>query len=295
MSEYFPSQYQIVTDAASDLTDSLLTDFPEIQVLPMEVIVGKKSYTYGPGGNLNSQEFYELLKQGNKSSTSQINPAYYLSEFTRILDLGYDVLYLGFSSGLSGMYQNARITAEMLSEQYPQRKIRCVDTLCAAPGEGFLVLEAAKKKREGYSLDELADWVEQHRLQVCHWLTVDGLSYLYQGGRVSTAAAVAGTALQIKPLLRVDDNGKLEVAGKARGNKNALLELLSKMEQQWNPQISKSVAIAYSGSPERIKVLCDAVIAQFPNAQCYTASVGPVIGSHTGPGLLALVYWGNQR
>lgn len=193
------------------------------------------------------------------------------------------------------MYQNACMAAEMLSEQYPQRKIRCVDTLCAAPGEGFLVLEAAKRQRDGVSLDDLADWVEQHRLQVCHWFTVDGLSYLHGGGRVSTAAAVTCTALQIKPLLRVDNAGKLEFAGKSRGNKHALLELLDKMEQQWTPRISDSVAIAYSGDYDRIKPLWDSVTSRFPKAQCYTAPVGPVIGSHTGPGLLALVYWGRQR
>lgn len=295
MSENCSLQYKILTDAASDLTDSLVADYPDVQVLPMEVMVGGVSYNYGPGGNLSSQEFYRLLKQGNKPSTSQINPSCYLIEFTKILELGYDILYLGFSSGLSGMYQNAKMTAEILSEQYPHRKIRCVDTLCAAPGEGFLVLEAAKKKREGFSLDDLADWVELHRLQVCHWFMVDGLSYLHQGGRVSTASVVAGTALQIKPLLRLNNEGKLEVAGKPRGNKRALLELITKMREQWNPRISKSVAIVYSGAPEQVQSLCDTVISQFPDAICYTASVGPVIGAHTGPGLLALVYWGNQR
>ena len=154
MSENCSLQYKILTDAASDLTDSLVADYPDVQVLPMEVMVGGVSYNYGPGGNLSSQEFYRLLKQGNKPSTSQINPSCYLIEFTKILELGYDILYLGFSSGLSGMYQNAKMTAEILSEQYPHRKIRCVDTLCAAPGEGFLVLEAAKKKRDRLSLDD---------------------------------------------------------------------------------------------------------------------------------------------
>lgn len=295
MSQSSSFRYRIVTDAASDLTKALLQDFPSVEVLPMDVTVGTQSFTYGPNGNLSTHDFYALLAQGQQPVTSQINPARYFDAFSKFLSRGEDILYLGFSSGLSGMYQNACMAAEALSHAYPEHKVICIDTLCAAPGEGFLVLEAARKQRSGATLEDLALWAEGSRLHVCHWFTVDCLTYLHQGGRISAATAVAGTALQIKPLFRIGHNGTLELAGKPRGNRRAVHELLNRMEQQWDPNRSPIVAIAYSGDSVQAEALQAAVTARFPQARCYFAPVGPVIGAHTGPGLSALVYWGTRR
>ena len=219
------AEYCIVTDAAADLDEGYLNIHPEVRVIPMSVVLGGQEYTYGPGGNLNLEQFYDTLKTGSSVSTSQINIESYLRFFKTILDEGKDILYLCFSSGMSGMYQNAVFAAGELRQEYPDRKITCVDTLCAAPGEGFLVREAVRRNRENLGMNELAYWVESNKQNVCHWFTVDNLLYLHQGGRVSASSAVLGTALQIKPILTVDAQGRLQVVGKCRGMKRAMADL----------------------------------------------------------------------
>lgn len=287
--------YCIVTDAASDLDDTYLKSHPEVHMIPMSVVIDNKSYTYGPGGDLTLEQFYEMLESGSSASTSQININTYLKFFAEILSAGKDILYLCFSSGMSGMYQNAVLAAKELLEEYPERRIFCVDTLCAAPGEGFLVREAAARKQAGAGLTELAQWAEASKLHVIHWFTVDGLDYLHRGGRVSAMYAVMGTALQIKPLLCMDDEGKLKVVGKPRGAKRSMSVLLEKMAEQWDPNRSPSVAVVHSCCPERAEQLQSLLKKQFPAASVYKASIGPIIGTHTGPGLLAVVFWGSGR
>ncbi len=287
--------YCIVTDAASDLDETYLNAHPDVRMIPMSVVIDNKSYTYGPGGDLTLERFYELMKGGSSASTSQINMNAYLNFFAEILSTGTDILYLCFSSGMSGMYQNAVFAARELSEEYPDRRVLCVDTLCAAPGEGFLVREAVDRKQAGAGLTELAQWVEAGKLHVSHWFTVDGLDYLHRGGRVSAVHAVMGSALQIKPLLCMDAEGKLNVVGKPRGTKRAMSVLLEKMGEQWEPDRSPSVAVVHSCCPERAEQLQSLLQEQFPAASVYQACIGPVIGTHTGPGLLAVVFWGSGR
>ena len=194
------TEYCIVTDAASDLDAGYLDTQSDLCVIPMSVILGGQEYLYGPGGTLSHAHFYQMVKAGASVSTSQINIDSYIRFFEPILASGMDILYLCFSSGLSGMYQNALIAAEELQQEYPERKIYCIDTLCAAPGEGFLVREAVQRKRNHWDLQSLADWAEENKCRVDHWFAVNDLMYLHQGGRVSSASAVLGTALQIKPL-----------------------------------------------------------------------------------------------
>ena len=160
--------YRIFTDATADLTGELLAGLPEVEVIPMEITLGDRGYTHGPGGDLTVEGFYAAQRAGLFASTSQINPAVYFRHFEPCLAAGEDVLYLCFSSGLSGTFQTACLCAEELREQYPARKLVCLDTLCASVGEGFLFREAARKQAEGLSLEELAAWVEERRLQVCH-------------------------------------------------------------------------------------------------------------------------------
>ena len=295
--ELFPPniKYCIVTDAAADLDESYLNAHPEVRVIPMSVVLGGQEYTYGPGGNLSQKQFYEMLNENFTVSTSQINIEAYLNYFAPILVGGMDILYLCFSSGLSGMYQNAVFAAEELTQIFPERKIRCIDTLCAAPGEGFLVREAVQQMHEGLDLQSLATWCESNKYAVSHWFTVDNLMYLHKGGRVSASTAVLGTALQIKPLLNVDVNGMLQVVGKSRGTKKAMAELVNKMSDYWMPEWSKTVAVVHANSQEQADQLQKMVGQKFPEASIYQAEIGPVIGCHTGPGLLALVFWGNQR
>jgi len=287
--------YQLFTDATADMNDEMLAGIPHIEIIPMEVLVGDKAYLYGPGGNLSIDEFYDMQRGGQFACTSQISPDTYRTAFEPYLKTGKDILYLGFSSGMSGTMNSANICAEALQEEYPMRKIRCTDTLCASVGEGFLVREAAKKQAEGMELEELVEWVEKYRLKVCHWFTVDSFQHLLHGGRVSAVTAAAGTALNIKPMLYVDEEGKLKVAEKPRGRKQAVKAKLERMKSGRNPELGKLVIIGHADCTEVGKELYEQVQEQFPETEIIMADIGPVIGAHTGPGMSAVIYWGNNR
>ena len=287
--------YQILTDATADLSPALTEGLPAVAVIPMEVTVGEQAHTYGPGGDLTVDAFYAAQRGGKFATTSQINPITYAEWFERYLAAGQDVVYLGFTSGMSGSFQNALLAAGELREKYPQRQLLCVDTLCASVGEGFLVREAARKQAEGLDAAQLAAWGEERKLRVCHWFTVDTFEHLRHGGRVSAVSAVMGTALQIKPLLHVAADGTLEVAEKPRGSKRAMEAQLARMAKGWTPEESPLVVVGHGDVPDRAEELCAAVRERFPQAEIYTAPIGPVIGSHTGPGMLALIFWGSER
>lgn len=289
------SSYQIFTDATADLSSGMMARLPSVEMSPMNVEIGGRIYTYGPQGDLSVQAFYQMQKTGNYATTSQINPDTYRSYFEPCLQSGKDILYLCFTSGMSGTIQSARLCLNELKEKYPDRTILCVDTLCASLGEGVLVQEAARRQAEGFSILELQNWVVEHRQQVCHWFTVDVFDHLKHGGRVSSAAAVVGTALQIKPLLHVDQEGKLAVAEKPRGRKQAIHAQLARMEWGWDPQISKTVAIGHGDCPDGARQLEESVRRQFPDAEIVKSDIGSIIGAHTGPGMLALIYWGVNR
>lgn len=287
--------YQLFTDATADMCDAMLAGLPHIEIIPMEVLVGDTDYLYGPKGNLSVDEFYAMQREGKFASTSQISPDTYRTAFEPYLQKGQDILYLAFSSGMSGTINSARLCARELMEDYPNRKICCVDTLCASVGEGFIVREVAGKQAEGMELDKLVEWIEEQRLKVCHWFTVDTFQHLLHGGRVSAVSAAAGTVLNIKPLLHVDEEGKLKVMEKPRGNKQAQKVKLAHMEQGWQPELGKLVVVGHGDCPEVGKELCEQVKEQFPEAEVFMVNIGPVIGAHTGPGMSALIYWGNNR
>lgn len=287
--------YKIFTDATADLSADLKKGLPSVEIIPMQVEIGGNEYTYGSPEGITTKEFYRLQNAGNFATTSQINPTVYFEYFEPCLRRGMDILYLCFSSGMSGTIQSANLCIEELRQEYPERKIICIDTLCASVGEGFLVREAARKQAGGLSIDELSDWVIEHRLDVCHWFTVDTFEHLRHGGRVSSAAAAVGTALQIKPLLHVDEIGCLQVKEKPRGRKKAISALIARMEQGWRPEISELVIIGHGDNPTAAEQLQQSVSMRFPSAEIYIADIGPIIGSHTGPGMLALIYWGNNR
>ena len=287
--------YQIITDATADLNDELLSGLPEVRIIPMNVQVNGREYRFGPGGNIDCDEFYAFLRSGPFASTSQINPATYREYFEPILQEGRDLLYLCFSSGLSKTLERARMAIAELQEEYPERTILCLDTLCAAVGEGLFVMEAARKQMQGMDIHSLYNWLEEHRLNLCHWVTVDTFDHLKHGGRVSATSAAMGTLLGIKPLIHVDENGKLVAVGKPRGKKKALEALVSNMEKGWQPEISKQVIIGHGDSLEVARELRDLVAARFPEAEILIAPIGPVIGAHAGPGVMTVFFWGNNH
>lgn len=275
--------YQIFTDATSDLAPELTAGLPSVEMIPMNVEIGGTEYSYGSPEGITAKEFYRLQRAGNFATTSQINPTIYFKHFEPCLRQGTDILYLCFSSGLSGTYQSAFLAVEELQQEYPERRIICIDTLAAAVGEGFLVREAAKKQREGLSIDELASWVMEHRLEVCHWFTVDTFTHLKHGGRVSGAAAAMGTALQIKPLLHVDSEGKLQAVEKPRGRKKAVTTQIARMEQGWKPELGKSILIGHADDPEAADMLKERLLEQFPDSEICIAYIGPtMIGLYAG-------------
>lgn len=288
--------YQIFTDATADLSVDLLAGLPPLEIIPMPVTICGKEYTYGPEGDIDVDRFYGMQRDGWFAFTSQINPEVYWKHFFPVLEQGRDVLYLSFSSGMSGTLQSARICAEDLKEVFPERKIVCVDSLCGSVGLALLVHEALKKQAEGLSLQELTVWVEEHKKQVCHWFTVDQFTHLKHGGRVSGAAAAVGTVLQIKPMLHINDVGTLEVAEKPRGHRKAMIAQINRMKQGWTPdEMGNTVIIGHGDCPDRAADLMYEVMHAFPNAEIFIADIGPIIGAHTGPGMLALIYWGNNR
>ena len=287
--------YHIFTDATADMSAAMLSGLPEVTVLPMDITIGTEPYTYGPEGNITIEAFYQAQRGGKFAGTSQINAMTYQRYFEPVLKRREDILYLCFSSGLSGTFQAAQLCARQLRERYPERKIICMDTLCASVGEGFLVCEALRRQRDGAGIAELAEWVVDHRLHVCHWFTVDIFDHLKHGGRVSAAAAVVGTALNIKPMLHVSVHGTLEVASKLRGSKHAMHAQMQRFKQGWMPELGRLVVIGHGDCPEKAKALQMLVAQQAPDADIHTAPIGPIIGSHTGPGMLALIYWGDNR
>ena len=287
--------YKLFSDVTADVSEELMRGMPEVELVPMQVELGGENYIYGPGGDLTVEHFYAEQRAGKFASTSQINPMVYRECFEKTLKAGEDILYLCFSSGLSSTLQSANLCAQELREEYPERKLIVVDTLCAAVGEAMLVREAARKQQEGLTIEELAAWVEENRLKICHWFTVDSFDHLKRGGRVSAAAAAVGTMLQIKPLLHVDEEGKLRVAEKPRGRKQAIRTQVAHMKEGWTPEMGKLVVIGHGDYPDDVEQLRQAVLKEFPDADIRVAYISPVIGAHTGPGMLALIYWGTNR
>lgn len=289
------ADYQIFADVTADHCPEMLEGLPPVRFIPMEVELGRKNYVYGPGGDLTVSEFYALQREGNFANTTQIAPGTFFSRFEPVLREGRDLIYFPLTSGLSGTWQSAQVCIEELREQYPERTILCVDTFCASVGQGFIVREIARKKAEGLSIEELASWVQENSLKVCHWFTVDVFEHLKHGGRVSAATAVLGTALQIKPMLHVDNDGRLEVVEKPRGRRRAIAAQMARMDAGWLPEMGNLVVIGHGDDPIAAELLKNEVLSIHPSAQVYIAPIDPIIGAHTGPGMLALIYWGDNR
>lgn len=287
--------YKIFTDATADLNDELLQGLPQVEVIPMEIMVDDAVYPFGLNVGITAKEFYQELRNGKFASTSQINPMIYREYFEKSLKQGEDILYLCFTSGLSGTIQSARQSMEELGQEYPEWTLICVDTLCAAVGEGFLVCEALKRQNEGMTIYELAEWIEEHRQNVCHWVSVDTFTHLKHGGRVSAATAAIGTTLNIKPILHVTTEGKLEASGKVRGAKQAAKTLVAKLDEGWMPELGKNIIIGHGDASEQAEEIKNKILEKHPDAKVCIADIGCVIGAHTGPGVQALIYWGNNK
>lgn len=288
------NEYMIVSDATLDLPANVIEELG-IKVIPMGFNLDNVEYSHYPDEReLTIEDFYGKLKNGAVSQTTQITPGVFLEYFEDILRQGMDILYIAFSSGLSGTYHSSQIVIRELMEDYPERKIYVVDSLCASVGEGLLVYNAALQKKNGLSIDELRDWTERNKRRARHWFTVKDLYYLKRGGRISSIEAFVGTALKIRPVLSTDDVGKLEVITKIRGSRAELDYMVTKLENEGIELSSQTVIIGHGDDLEQAKELEAMIRSKNLVKDVMISKIGPVIGTHTGPGMLALVFMGNK-
>lgn len=285
-------EYVLFTDSSADLPRSILAEL-DIRVLQLKVTLDGEATR--ANDQIEVKDFYDTLRSKKGATTSTATLADFLDAFEPVLAEGKDVLYLGFSSGLSGTYNAGVMAAKELSERYPDRKIVTVDTLCASLGQGLLVYTAACMKRDGADLESVRVFVEDRKLHLCHWFTVDDLFFLKRGGRVSAATAVLGSLLSIKPVMHVDNNGKLVNVIKARGRKDAIGRLFDKMRDTAIDPSSQTIFISHGDCAEDAQLLADRVQKELGVKSVMIDYVGPVIGAHSGPGTLALFFFGTER
>lgn len=288
------AKYLIFTDSTGDLTPALV-EKTGLQVLPMRFTLDGETYrNYPDGREMSLSEFYNKLRNGSMSTTSQVTLADFEDAFTPVLEQGTDILYLAFSSGLSGTYQASNLAAQDLMEKFPDRRIISVDSLQASMGEGLFTYLVAEYAKGGATLDEAADYARKLAPSVCAWFTVDDLMFLKRGGRCSGAAAVAGTLLGIKPVLHVDDEGHLIPMEKVRGRR-ASLDALVKHYQATALDVTGGTVFLSHGD---CRADCDYVadkLRALGVKDLHIGDIGPVIGAHSGPGTVALFWVGSKR
>lgn len=285
--------YVFMTDASSDLTLKQVSEV-NIEVLPMEFHIEDKSYLHYTDCRMMSlDEFYTKLKNGLNSKTSQINYASFTTAFESYLKAGKDVIYTGISSGLSGTYNTCLMAVNDLKAKYPDRKIIAIDSTCDSVGLGLLVYLAGKKYYEGATIDELELFINETKTKICHWFVVEDLDHLKRGGRISAVTATFGKALQIKPLLSVDEKGALVTVGKVRGKSNIIPTLIKYIERDGTLSKENTVFIAHADNLEGAQELQKKLKSFCKDVQI--CDIGPVIGSHVGSGMLALTFIGNRN
>ena len=285
--------FVISTDSGSDLTQAYCQE-NGLLCLELSYTISGETYT-NYDSRMTFKQFYDLVRQGEMPVTQQVNPQQIVEAWEPVLQQGNDILHLGFSSGLSGTFNSSRMAAEELREKYPEANIVTIDTLAASLGQGMLVNFAVKMKQDGASLQEIADWLEDNKLNMVHNFTVDDLNHLQRGGRVSKATAIVGTALGIKPALHVDDDGHLINIAKVRGRKASLKWLVDRMEEMVGEWENEEFFISHGDCLEDAQYVAEEVSKRFGITKYTIGYVGPVIGAHAGPGVVALFFMGKQR
>lgn len=287
------SEYMIITDSAVDLPKEYLTEELGVPYIPLTYIMN--GVTYADMTGLSGKEFFDKVREGSMPTTSQINPEQAREALMPYVKAGKDILYIGFSSGLSGSFNSVRMAMEELAEEYPEQKLIPVDSLCASMGGGLLVYYAVKLKREGKAIEEAAKWVEENKLHICHNVTIDDLFHLHRGGRVSKATAVVGSIVKIKPIIHVDNEGKLQVIGKERGRKKALHHIVDMAVEQSKGWENEIIMITHGDCEEDAQYVAKLVEEKMGISNILIHCIGTVIGSHTGPGVAAVFCMGEKR
>ena len=287
--------YVIMTDSCCDLTDQMAREL-ELEVLPLTMHMDGQDYPNDLAGTaISNQEFYKRIRAGKLATTSAVNVGQFQDAMRRVLESGRDIVCVCFSSALSTTYQSAVIAAEDLRAEFPEAEIHVVDSLSASLGQGLLLYLAVEQKRKGLTAAELAKWVEDNRLTVCHWFTVDDLNFLKRGGRVSATTALLGTMLSIKPIMHTSDEGKLVPVSKVRGRKASLKALIDKIAELGIEPSEQVMFICHADCEVEARAVAEEMKARYGVKEVYINYIGPVIGSHTGPNTMGLFFYGTKR
>jgi DegV family protein with EDD domain len=288
------NKYIITTDTTCDLPEDYLHKH-NIGLIP--IYYSLNGTVYEEENALEPKAFYNIMRGGAMPTTMAANPDVARKTFTGLLDQGYDILHLGFSSALSGSWSVAETVARELCELRPGSKIKIIDSLCASLGEGLFVHKAVMLKESGKSMEEVISWLEKNKLNFCHLFTVDDLNHLHRGGRVSKAAAIIGTLINVKPVLHVDNEGRLIPLINVRGRKKALTSLVDQMETRLKdyPQNNDIVFISHGDCEEDARFVADLITERFGIKDFLINYVCPTIGAHSGPGTIALFFMGKER
>ena len=283
--------YIITVNSTVDLPKEWLTE-RKVPIVPLKYTIDGETYEDMDG--LSAKEFFGKLRDGKMAATSQVNPGEAKEALKPFLEEGKDILHLAFSSALSGTCNSMRIAAEELMEEYPQQKMIVVDTLCACLGEGLLLYYALKRKSEGFSMEETAKWVEENKLHVCHNVTIDDLEHLHRGGRISKTVAVLGGMVKIKPMIHMDDKGALQVIGKERGRRKSLNKIVDTAVKQSKGWENDIIMITHGDCEEDARYV-EELVREKMGIDLMVNNIGTVIGSHTGPGVVAVFCMGDKR
>lgn len=286
------NDYVILTDSSCDLPDDIVKKY-QLEILQLDFIVEGEGSFHNDQADIG--KVYSKLRNGANIKTSAANISQASETIEALFNQKKDILYLGFSSGLSSTYQTVYMAGQELMEEYPERKMISVDTLAASMGQGLLVYKACQANDAGKSLEENAQYIEDIKLKLCHWFTVDDLFFLKRGGRISGVTATVGTMLSIKPILHVDDEGHLINVSKVRGRKAAITELVNRMEKLAVHPENQDIFISHGDCIEDAEKLASIIKERFGNDRITISYVGPVIGAHSGPGTLALFFLGEHR
>jgi DegV family protein with EDD domain len=287
-------KYIITTDTTADLPKDYLNKY-NISLLPL--YYNLNGTIYGNEKDLEPKEFYNIMRKGAMPSTMAVNPDNARQVFTGLMSEGYDILHIAFSSALSGSCSVAATVARELCDENPDTKILVIDSLCASLGEGLLLHKAVLLKESGKTIDEVADWLENNKLNLCHLFTVDDLHHLHRGGRVSKATAIIGTLINVKPVLHVDNEGRLIPLNNVRGRKKALISLVDQMEIRIKdyPGSNDIIFISHGDCVEDAEFVAELIKERFGIKESLINFVSPTIGAHSGPGTVALFFMGKER
>lgn len=286
--------YWIVTDSTIDMPESFAESYKDFRVVNLTYIIDGQSYV-PDGTDAHTRSVYDKMREGKMITTSQVNSETWKEAFEDILQQGHNILCIAFSSGLSGTYQAATVAAEELREKYPERKLEVIDSLAASAGEGLLVYYTLKNREKGMSLAENTAWIRANVNNVVHWFTVNDLIHLMRGGRVSAVSAYVGTLVKIKPVMHVNEEGKLIPREKVMGRRKSLRALVDKIKEKIVDPEGQLVTISHGDCEDEARWVGEQIKAELPMVDVQISYVGPVIGAHTGPGVVAVFCMGNGK